>query len=97
MKPHSSGFERGRRIVLVLVALAVLFGIIAFMFSGEDSKEQLLFISGAFLCILGAAITAFMLCRCPHCGKRILNGVLVLKVCPNCKHSLTTGSKVKHR
>ena len=47
----------------------------------------LLFVTMLFIIVRG--------CRCPHCGKRILTGVLVVKVCPKCKRSLTTGKKVK--
>ena len=34
-------------------------------------------------------------CRCPSCGKRIINGVLVLDTCPRCKRNLYTGEKPK--
>ena len=34
-------------------------------------------------------------CRCPNCGKHIILGVLAIETCPRCKHSLTTGKKVK--
>ena len=34
-------------------------------------------------------------CRCPHCGKRIMFGVLKITVCPSCRRSLITGKKAK--
>ena len=95
MKSHQSGFERGRKIVMVLVALAILFGVLGLMFTTENSRAQIIYIMSAFACIIGIVITSLTLCRCPHCGKRILNGVLVVKVCPRCKRSLATGKKVK--
>ena len=95
MKPHVSDFERGRKIVLILVVLAIVFGMSALMFTKTDSREQMILVIGSAACVVGVIVVARFLCVCPHCGKRIVNGVLVLKVCPKCKHSLITGQKVK--
>ena len=95
MKPHVSDFERGRKIVMILVVLAIIFGITALMFTQEKSREQMCLVLGAFGCVIAVIVVARFLCVCPHCGKRIISGVLVLKVCPKCKHSLITGTKVK--
>ncbi len=95
MKPHLSDFERGRRIVRILVVVAVMLGVSALMFTEENSKEQMYLVIGAAACVLGVIVAARLLCICPHCGKRIVSGVLVLKVCPKCKHSLITGQKIK--
>ncbi len=93
MKRQLSEFERGRRIVLIFVILAVVLGVAALMFTKEDSREQMILVIAAFVCVAAVVISARLFCRCPHCGKRIVNGVLVLKVCPRCKHSLITGKK----
>ena len=95
MKEHVSDFERGRKIVQVLLVLAIAFGVIALVFTAENSNQQMVFILAAFACLVGLVITSLTLCRCPHCGKHIMNGVLVVKICPKCKRSLTTGKKVK--
>ena len=95
MKPHQSLFERGRKIVILLIAFAIFFGVAGLMFSADNSRSQIIYILCSFACILGVVITSAVLCRCPHCGKRIVNGVLVVKVCPRCKRSLTTGKKIK--
>ena len=63
--------------------------------SAENSSQQVIFIFAAFTCMAGLIVASLKLCRCPHCGKRILNGVLVKKICPNCRRSLTTGKRVK--
>ena len=94
MKRQLSEFERGRRIVLIFVILAIVLGVTALMFTKEDSKEQMILVSAAFFCVIAVIVSARLFCRCPHCGKSIVNGVLVLKVCPKCKHSLITGKKV---
>ncbi len=95
MKPHVSDFERGRRIVKALVALAIILGLASLIFTKENSKEQLILVIGAAVCVVAVIVVAMTMCVCPHCGKRIISGVLVLNVCPKCKHSLLTGKKVK--
>lgn len=95
MKGHMSEFERGRRIVLVLLVLAISFGAAALLFAEEDSNQQVCLILAAFGCVAGVVISSLLFCRCPYCGKRIVSGVLVVKVCPKCKRSLATGKKVK--
>ena len=95
MKPHVSDFERGRNTVRVLVVLAIVLGISALMFTQPDSREQMVLVFAAFACVIAGIVVARLMCVCPHCGKRIVSGVLVLKVCPQCKHSLITGQKVK--
>lgn len=97
MKPHVSDFERGRNIVRILVVLAIIFGICALMFTAENSKEQMFLVLASAACIVAVFVVARFLCICPHCGKRIVSGVLVLKVCPKCKHSLITGQKIKKK
>lgn len=95
MKNHVSDFERGRSIVKVLIALAVACALIALMFTHENSQQQAFLMLGSLACLAGVLIVSARFCRCPHCGKRIINGVLVLKVCPKCKRSLITGKKIK--
>ena len=95
MNSRVSAFERGKRIVIILLALAVLLCLYALMFTEEYSKENLIAVIAAFFYFIAMIVTAAQLCRCPHCGKRIISGVLVVKVCPKCKRSLTTGNKVR--
>ncbi|MCR5137875.1 MAG: hypothetical protein K6C12_12450 [Oscillospiraceae bacterium] len=95
MKPQVSDFERGRRIVIALIALAVAFGLAALMFTKEGTTENMVLALASLACIIAVIAAAMRYCRCPHCGKRIVNGVLVLKVCPSCKRSLITGQKIK--
>lgn len=95
MKPHVSDFERGQNIVRILVVLAIILGVSALMFTQENSREQMVLVLSSAACIFAVVIVARFFCICPHCGKRIVSGVLVLKVCPRCKHSLITGQKVK--
>ena len=80
---------------MILVVLAIIFGLSALMFTQENSKEQMYLVFAAFGCVIAVVVVARFLCVCPHCGKRIVSGVLVLKVCPKCRHSLITGAKVK--
>lgn len=95
MKPPISAFEHGKRIVAVLLGLAVVFCLYALMFTEEYSKENLIAVMAGFVCFVAMIIAAAQLCRCPHCGKRIIFGVLAVKVCPKCRRSLATGNKVR--
>ncbi len=95
MKPHISDYERGRNIVRILVVLAIIFGLIALMFTKTDSLEQMILVCASAACVISVIVVARFMCICPHCGKRIISGVLVLRVCPKCKHDLITGQKVK--
>lgn len=95
MKPQVSSFERGRRIVLIFLIMAILLCLYALIITKEYSNENFIAIIAGFLCFIAMIVTAAILCRCPHCGKRIISGVLVLKVCPKCKRSLITGEKVR--
>ena len=97
MKPHVSSYERGRNIVRILVVLAIVLGVSALMFTQENSREQVFLVIGSAACVIGVIVAARFLCVCPHCGKRIINGVLVLRVCPKCKHDLLTGEKIKKK
>ena len=95
MKQHQSPFERGRNIVRTLIVLAIAFGVLGLMFSGENITQQMTFLLAALACVAGVVVASLTLCRCPYCGKRIVSGVLVVKVCPQCRRSLSTGRKVK--
>ena len=97
MKQHLSAFERGRRIVIVLVAVTIVLSLAALVFSEEGSTERLVLTLAAFGGLIGTVAATLHFCRCPHCGKRILNGVMVATVCPKCRHSLITGEKVKKK
>ena len=81
MKPHVSSYERGRNIVRVLVVLAIILGVSALMFTHENSREQMFLVIASAACVVGV----------------IVSGVLVLRVCPKCKHDLLTGAKVKNK
>ncbi len=95
MRPHVSSYERGRNIVRILVVLAVILGVCALMFTRENSQQQMFLVLGSFACVIAVIVVSRQLCVCPHCGKRIVSGVLVLRVCPKCKYDLITGTKVK--
>ena len=95
MKPRVSSFERGRKLVVIFLVMAIVLCAYALLFTKEYSRENFVAVIGGFLCFAAMIVTAATLCRCPHCGKRIISGVLVLKVCPKCKRILTTGEKIR--
>ena len=94
MNTYINGFLRGRELLKKLLigdfaaALAATFT--------RGNPGLMFFFSGLTLLLFIAIIyIAVKFCRCPNCGKMILLGVLAIETCPRCKHSLTTGKKVK--
>ena len=61
---------------------------------GRELLKKLL-VSDMVTAIIAIIYVDIKYCRCPNCGKVILLGVLAINTCPRCKHSLTTGKKVK--
>ena len=61
MKPHVSGYERGRNIVRVLVVLAIVLGVAALMFTQENSREQMLLVIGSAACVVGVIVASLRL------------------------------------
>ena len=59
MKPYVSEFERGRKIVLVLLVLAIAFSVVA-LCSAENSSQQVIFIFAAFTCMAGLIVASHM-------------------------------------
>ena len=96
MKPSFSGsFARAQKLVRYLLAAALVSGAAGLFLFAEGTMQQTICIllSAAFL--VAVIVVAARDCRCPSCGKRIINGVLVLSTCPRCKRNLYTGDKPK--
>ena len=81
----SSNFARGQKLVRYLLVFALVSGLAGVLLYREGTLGQT-------ACVL---LSAARDCRCPSCGKRIINGVLVLDTCPRCKRNLYTGEKPK--
>ncbi len=96
MKPSfTSPFARGQKTVRLLLVLAIAAGLAGFLLLPAQSTAQFLCYVLSLALLVSVPVVASRQCRCPYCGKRILAGVLVLEVCPNCKRNLYTGDKVK--
>ena len=96
MKPSYTGsFARGQKLVRYLMVAALIAGAAALLLFREGTVQQTLCVLLAAALIAAVIVVAMSQCRCPHCGKRIINGVLVLSTCPNCKYNLYTGEKAK--
>ena len=96
MKPSfSSNFARGQKLVRYLLVAALISGAAGLLLFREGTMQQAVcvLLSAAF--IVSVIVVAARDCRCPSCGKRIINGVLVLNTCPRCKRNLYTGDKPK--
>lgn len=96
MKPSfSSTFARGQKLVRYLLVAALAAGAAGLLLFQEGTMQQTVcvLLSAAF--IVSVIVVAARDCRCPSCGKRIINGVLALNTCPRCKRNLYTGDKPK--
>ena len=88
-------FARGQKTIRILLALAVVLGLAGFLLFPQQSMQQTVCILGSLACLIGIPVVAKRDCRCPHCSKAVFGGVLVIRVCPNCKRDLYSGGKVK--
>ena len=91
----STDFARGQKLVRYLLVGALAAGVAGLLLFPEGSTQQTVCVLLSAALIVGVIVAAARDCRCPYCGKRIINGVLVLSTCPNCKHNLYTGDKPK--
>ncbi len=88
-------FARGQKLVRFLLALSIVAALAGLLLYAEHSTGQLVCIFLSLAMMIGVITVIARDCRCPRCGKRIINGVLVLETCPKCKCNLYTGDKVK--
>ncbi len=94
MNTYISGFTRGRELLKKLLVSDVICAVLAMVTRGTPMVMGLF--SGATLLLFIAIIYIDVkFCRCPHCGKVILLGVLAIDTCPRCKHNLVSGKKAK--
>lgn len=94
-KAHENTFAQGRELVKKLMAAALISGILGLV-CDQLSHPVAPYILGLTVIIMATTIYVMVTyCRCPHCGKRILTGILVATTCPSCRRSLVTGKKVK--
>ena len=88
-------FETARRLTMVLTVLAfaaIILGYILYP-EGDAMRDTMILTGGGIVAAAVLIIAAF--CRCPYCGKVLISGLFVLKVCPKCSRNLATGEKVK--
>ena len=91
----SSNFARGQKLVRWLLAAALVAGVAGLLLFREATMQQTVCILLSAALLVAVIVVAARDCRCPSCGKRIINGVLVLSTCPRCKRNLYTGDKPK--
>lgn len=94
MNTYINGFVRGRELLKKLLVGDFVAAILA-TFTRNTPNLMFLFSAATLLMFIAIIYIAAKYCRCPNCGKHILLGVLAIQTCPRCKHSLTTGKKVK--
>lgn len=88
-------FEYGRQLAKTSVICAVIVCIVNIFFFPAGSAAQLVGLGVSLILMVATVVIMYKYCRCPYCGKRIMTGVLTVKVCPSCRRSLASGKKVK--
>lgn len=87
--------KTGKILTVGSMVLSIAFAFIALVGYEETDPLRMYFGGAAMLLMVLALVFLFTLCRCPWCGHRLTQGMLTLKVCPNCKRDLETGLKEK--
>ena len=94
MNTYINSFMRGRELLKKLLIGDFLAAVLA-TFTRSNPGLMFFFSAATLLMFIAIIYIAAKYCRCPNCGKHIILGVLAVDTCPRCKHSLTTGKKVK--
>lgn len=94
-KVYENTFVQGRELVKKFFAAAVISAALGIVCEqmGNPVAPYLLVLT--LVIMIATVYVMFKMCRCPHCGKRILTGVFVATTCPGCRRSLVTGKKMK--
>ena len=94
MNTYINSFMRGRELLKKLLVGDFIAALLA-TFTRSNPGLMFFFSTATLLMFIAIIYIAAKYCRCPNCGKHIVLGVLAIETCPRCKHSLTTGKKVK--
>lgn len=94
-KTYENTFIQGRELTKKLMAAAAISAVLSIVLEQLQHPLQSLFFILTLIIFLTTIYVIAHFCRCPHCGKRILVGVLTTTVCPSCRRSLITGKKPK--
>ena len=98
MKPRfNSSFEHGKRLARNCIVAAIMFCLISLFGVPSSSLAQIVLTVLAFGCLIATLVVMYKYCRCPHCGKHIMGGVLAITNCPRCHRNLTTGQKTRKK
>ena len=94
MKTYENNFIYARELVKKLLYACAASGIVT-LFMRSNPTIQLAFYVLTFILFVVIFVTIYKQCRCPHCGKVIVFGVLSISSCPRCKRNFVTGKTVK--
>ena len=96
METYINSFIRGRDLLKKLLVGDMLTAVLALIFKANPTVMGIFSIATIIL-FIAIVYIAVKYCRCPHCGKVIVIGVLAVDACPRCKRNLVTGKKMKKR
>lgn len=95
-KVYENTFVHGRELTKKLVIATVIGCALSLLFMVQgNTTMQFLLIGFTTIGMIGSVYVIFKYCVCPHCGKHITMGLLVIENCPRCRRNLVTGKKGK--
>jgi len=94
MKIYENDFVYGKGLLKKILIVSVIACVITLMLQAYPAIQLAFFILtvASFVAIF---VVVYKYCRCMHCGKVIIFGVMAVTTCPRCKRNLVTGKKVK--
>ena len=92
---YENTFIQGRELTKKFMIAAVISCIMSLVCSGIGSPFQSVFFFLTIVIFVATIYVMYKYCRCPHCGRHIMLGVLKITTCPRCRRSLITGKKMK--
>ena len=95
MNFSGNDFQFGQDRVKKLLWAAVIVCVLALIAGNFNVMLQSILLIATLLIIGWTFVTIFRYCKCPHCGKVILFGILQASTCPKCRRSLVSGKKTK--
>ena len=94
MKVYENNFVYGRELVRKILYASVASCVITLLLR-SNPPMQLAFFVITFALFAAIFVVLYKYCRCTHCGKMIVFGVMAVTSCPRCRRNLVTGKKVK--
>ena len=86
-------FDKAKNVVKTLLAICMVLCLISVITTSLNPQLSFLATIISGICFIMSFVVAFLYCKCPYCGNRIMLGMFKVKNCPKCHRNLVTGEK----